>query len=204
MGTVENKPAAPDVSDKRNGRRGPSRGRYSLAVAILTFGFVIVAIILAGVYAYHRLLKTPEELAKDVAKAVASGIKEFFNVTPRVTVNQVVVIHESYPSFELATVTRETTATYEYRNQHYLSEKSLTLKGRFRIKGGFDLSQTSDLEVQPRPLKIIARFPQPKILSVELLSQEVEKSENGYWNKLTPADQKEALDMLPPSNESES
>jgi len=165
-------------------------------MAILAFGVVIVAIILAGTYAYNRLLRTPKEVATDIAKEVASGIKDFFNVTPRVTVNQVVVIRESSPSFELATVTRETVVNYEYRNQHYFSEKSLTLKGRFRIKAGFDLSQPSAVEVQPNPLKIIAQFPQPKILSVEMLSHEIEKSENGYWNRLRPEDQKAALDEL--------
>jgi hypothetical protein len=192
--TVEEKPAQRSVSEQK--KQGRTRGRYSLAIAILAVGFVIVAIILAGTYAYHRLLKTPEEVARDVAKEVASGIKEFFNVTPRVTVNQVVVIHESYPSFELATVTRETTATYEYRNQWFGSQKAITIKGRFRIKAGFDLSQSSALEVQSNPLKIVAQFPNPKILSVEMLSQEIEKSENGYWNRLKPEDQKEALDEL--------
>ena len=47
-----------------------------------------------------------------------------------------------------------------------------------------------------KPLKIVAHFPPPKILSVELLSQEIEKSENGYWNRLKPEDQKQALDEL--------
>jgi hypothetical protein len=191
---VDEKPAPRSSSVETDQTR--SRGKYSLAIAILAFGFVMVAIILASTYAYHRVLKTPEEVAKDVAKEVANGIKEFFNVTPRVTVNQVVVIHESYPIFELATVTRETSATYEYRNQWLGSQKAITIKGRFRIKAGFDLSEPSALEVQPNPLKIVAQFPNPKILSVEMISQEIEKSENGYWNRLKPDDQKAALDDL--------
>jgi hypothetical protein len=174
----------------------PPRGRHSLALAILAAGVAIVAIILAGTYAYHRLLRTPEEVAMELAKDVSDRVREIFNMTPRVTVNQVVVIHESYPSFELATVTRETTATYEYRNQWLGSQKAITIKGRFRVKAGFDLSQPCALEVQPKPLKIVAQFPPPKILSVEMLSHEIEKSENGYWNRLTPEDQKAALDEL--------
>ena len=195
-GTSENVPAKMTPAGGNEGRGRPERSRYSLAVAILAFGVVIVAIMLTGTYVYHRLLRTPQEVATDVAHQIASGIKEMFNMTPRVTVNEVVVIHESYPSFELATVTRETTATYEYRNQWLGSQKSITIKGRFRIKAGFDLSQPSALDVQSKPLKIIARFPQPKILSVEMLSHEIEKSENGYWNRLNLEDQKAALDEL--------
>ena len=46
------------------------------------------------------------------------------------------------------------------------------------------------------PAELIAQFPPPKILSVEMLSEEIEKSENGYWNRLKPDDQKAALDEL--------
>lgn len=172
------------------------RGKHSAAWAILAFGVAIVAIILAGTFAYHRLIRTPEEVATDFAKQIAAVLKDTLNLTPRVTVNQVVVIQESRPSFELATVTRETTATYEYVNQWLGSQKAITLKGRFRIKAGFDLSQPTALELQSKPLKIVAKFPPPKILSVEMMSHEVEKAENGYWNRLTPEDQKAALDEL--------
>jgi hypothetical protein len=181
--------------------RGPDapsggRGKYSIAIAILALGLAVAAIVLAGTHAYNRMWRTPEEVAVDLAKQVSGSIRELFNITPRVTVNQVVIIHESYPSFELTTVTRETTASYEYRNQWLGSEKFITIKGSFRIKAGFDLSQSCALDVQPKPLKIMAQFPPPKILSVELLSHEIEKSENGYWNKLKPEDQKQALEQL--------
>jgi len=195
-GTVEEKEPGRKRSPEESTSGRPIRSRHSLALAILAVGLVVVAIILAGTYAYHRLLRTPEEVAMQLAKDVSSRVREIFNMTPRVTVNQVIVIHESYPSFELATVTRETTATYEYRNQWFGSQKTITIKGRFRIKAGFDLSQPAALEVQPKPLKIVAQFPPPKILSVEMLSHEIEKSENGYWNRLNPEDQKAALDEL--------
>jgi hypothetical protein len=174
----------------------PGRGKYSAAVAIIAAGVVICAIVLCVTWAVKRVIVAPVDAAGNLAKEVSAGIRELLNITPRVTVNQVVVIHESYPSFELATVTRETTASYEYRNQWLGSEKSITIKGRFRIKAGFDLSESSSLDIDRKSLKIKAKFPPPKILSVELLSQEIEKSENGYWNHLKLADQKEALDAL--------
>jgi hypothetical protein len=194
MGAVEEKPAKSSGSLEREQSR--PRSNYSLAFAILALGFVIVAVILAGTFAYHRLFKTPEEVAKDLAREVANGVKEVFNVTPRVTVNQVVVIHESSPSFELATVTRETTASYEYKNSSIFGDKTLTLSGHFRIKAGFDLSTASALEVQPHPLKIVAQFPPPKILSVEMTSYDVHQSDDHWWRRLTPEEQKAALDTL--------
>jgi hypothetical protein len=172
------------------------RGRYSAAVAILATGFVICAIVVCVAYMVKRVVVAPVDAAGDLAKQVSAGIRELLNITPRVTINQVVVIHESYPSFELATVTREMTTTYEYRNQWLGSEKAITIKGRFRIKAGFDLNQSSSVDIDQKSLKITAKFPPPKILSMELLSHEIEKTENGYWNHLKPADQKEALDSL--------
>jgi hypothetical protein len=183
-----------ELKDSRG--TGAAPPGYSRAATILAIGAVLVALIVAGTFAYHRLLRSSEEVATDLARQISGRIREIFNMTPRVTVNQVVVIHESYPSFELATVTRETTATYEYRNQWLGSEKSITITGRFRVKAGFDLSKPSALDVQSKPLKIIVKFPPPKILSVEMLSHEIAQSQNGYWNRLNPEDQKAALDDL--------
>ena len=188
--SVERQPVSPGTGTQR------ARGRYSAAVAILATGLAICAIIFCVAWLIKRVVVAPVDAAGELAKQVSSGIRELLNITPRVTVNQVVVIHESYPSFELATVTRETTVSYEYRNQWLGSEKSITIKGRFRLKAGFDLNENSSLDIDRNSLKIKAKFPPPKILSVELLSQEIEKVDNGYWNRLKPADQKEAMDGL--------
>ncbi len=187
---VENALASPPAATRAG------KGKYPAAIAILAAGIVICAIVVCVAWAVKRLVVAPADAAGALAKQVSAGINELLNITPRITVNQVVVIHESYPSFELATVTRETSASYEYRNQWLGSEKSITIKGRFRIKAGFDLNENSSLDIDPKSLKVKAKFPPPKILSVELLSQEIEKVDNGYWNRLKPADQKEALDAL--------
>ena len=168
----------------------------SCAVLILATGAVVVGIILTLTYAYNRLWRAPEQAARDLSKSLVVGFKELFNITPRVTVNEMVVVQESYPVFELATVTREVTTSYEYSNQWLGSEKTLIVRGRFRIKGGFDLAQSCQLAVQPGTLKITAKFPKPKVLSVEMISTEIESSDNGLWNRLKPEDHKDAMDGL--------
>src|ERR1043166_5480544 len=83
-GSVEVRAAGPEPAEKQEVDR-PVRGRHSLTLAILAVGLVVVAIILAGTYAYHRLWRTPEEVAMQLARDVSDRVREIFNMTPRVT-----------------------------------------------------------------------------------------------------------------------
>src|SRR5215510_8448241 len=59
---VEKAPGGEPALEKS--RREPS----SLVLAILAAGIVLIGIIFTGVYAYHRLLRTPEEVANQLAR----------------------------------------------------------------------------------------------------------------------------------------
>lgn len=171
----------------------PPGGRNSLPLTILAFGVTAVAIILALVFAYTRFWTVPKDAAADTARSITESIREAFNFTPKVTINNTVFIEESLPILELATVSRSSTVSYSYTNLWAGSTKILVLKGHFKAKGGFDLKQNATVNIRSNPLSIDAKFPPPKLLSVELVNYEIEASENGYWNRINPADQQEAL-----------
>lgn len=94
-GTVEGTASGVAPISKKSAAEAPAGRRHSLAITILAVAVAVVGIILAGTYAYHRLWRTPEEVANQVARDFSERVREMFNLTPRVTVNQVVVIHES-------------------------------------------------------------------------------------------------------------
>jgi Protein of unknown function (DUF4230) len=202
-GQTQQTPMNPDA-DKPPVSTTPESGRlaqpgsstWPAVFRILAIGAVLVGIILSITYAYHRLWHAPEEAAVQFGRSVASGLKEFFHFNPQVTVNEVVIVEASVPIFELATVSQEINVEYNYQNTQFLSEKSLGLRGKFLAKAGFDLSSHCRLQVAPHSRKLVAIFPEPKVLSVELKDQVIERSENGWWNRLSPADQKQALDEM--------
>ena len=172
-------------------------GRFSALKLLVAAAALLIVLLLALVFAYQRFWRAPAEAAVFASREIAAQIKDLFDITPRVTVNHLVVIRESSPAFDLATVNREFVQEYEWKHVWLHSEKALKIRGRFRIKGGFDLSRPCVLDVKgTAPLKISAHFPPPKVLSVELISHEIEASENGYWNRLRPEDHEEAINNL--------
>src|SRR4051794_6687306 len=120
MNTEMEKPAPPNPS---------ADGRNSLPLTILAIGVTTVAIILALVFAYTRFWTVPKDAATDTAKSITQSIREAFNFTPKVTINNTVFVEESLPILELATVSRSTTVSYSYTNQWAGSTKILILKG---------------------------------------------------------------------------
>ena len=77
-------------------------------------GAIAAAILLSGVAiaAYIVFVKAPTDLAHNTAQ----GIREFFNFTPRVSIEQTVIIEENTPILEVATLSR--TLTVDHRWSH--------------------------------------------------------------------------------------
>jgi Protein of unknown function (DUF4230) len=186
-------PAMNSETETSKPQSQPTRGRYGLPLTILAVAVSIVAIILTMVFAYHEFWAVPKNTAMDVAQTIVTGIRNAFNFTPKVSVDQTIFVQESVPIFELATVSRTCVINYSYTNEWAGSKKILILKGNFRVKGGFDLKQNSSVNIHSNPLRIDAHFPPPKLLSVELVNYEIEQTQNGYWNRIKPEDQQEAI-----------
>jgi hypothetical protein len=84
------------------------RTRTIVAAAALLL--VLLGVLLASyVLFFHAPMK--------LAEAAAGGMKEMFNFTPRVTINQTVVIEQNTPIMEIATVAREVHADHAWSHQ---------------------------------------------------------------------------------------
>lgn len=163
------------------------RPRIIIAASVLLLLLVGVIIL-----AYVFFVDTPMKLAE----ATAGGIKEMFNFTPRVTIEQTVVIEQTTPIMEIATVSRDVFVDYSWSHSWLGSTKSLRVVGAFTVKAGFDLREPFTIAIEKHPLRVAATMPPPKILSLTMTSYRIDQDEDGWWNKIAIADREAAVREL--------
>jgi len=168
-------------------------GRPRRANVLLIAG-IVLALLLAGAggTAYFLVVKAPA----DLARRTAEGIREVFDFTPRVTLNETVLIAENTPILEVATVSRSLVIRHRWSHTWLGSTKTLQLHGSFTAKAGFDLHEPFTIDIRRSPLRVVARMPAPKLLSVQMDSFLVVQDENGWWNRITEEDRTEAVRTL--------
>jgi hypothetical protein len=165
----------------------------TLSRALLITAVMGCAVVLtASIALYIVLVKAPA----DLASATADGINEVFRVTPRVTINQTVVIEQNSPILEVATVSRDVYVDYRWNNAWMGSTKTVELQATFTAKVGFDLTEPFNLDVSRYPLSVEAHLPEPKILSLEMNDFEIVVDEDGWWNRVTEQDRENAVDQV--------
>jgi len=156
-------------------------------------GIAAVLLLIGGtIGAYQLLIQAPAELAH----ATAEGIRSLFQLTPRVTVNETVVIEQNSPILEIATVARPLLVDHEWSHTWLGSTKTIHVRGTFTAKAGFDLRKPFEIGISSSPLKVTARLPEPQLLSIQMDSFEVLRDENGWWNRLREQDRTDAVTAL--------
>ena len=161
--------------------------------AVTIMGILIALLFIAGtVTAYRFLIQAPAKLAH----ATADGLRTLFQVTPRVTINETVIIEQNSPILEVATVSRQLFADHEWSHTWLGSTKTLHVRGTFTAKAGYDLKKPFEITITPSPLSVTARLPDPELLSMQMDSFEVLRDENGWWNRLTEEDRTNAVNTL--------
>jgi hypothetical protein len=159
----------------------------------LAIAAALVLVLLAATVAFYvAVVKVPS----DLARKTADGVRQAFDFTPEVRVNQTVVIEQNTPILEVATVSREMFVNHAWRQTWMGSTKTIEIQGVFTAKAGFDLRQPFRIDIEEKPLHVVARLPPPKLLSVEMKEYRVLKDENGWWNSVTPKDREEAVRQM--------
>lgn len=161
--------------------------RFATALALLGFGLLA-----AAVGAYLLFVKAPSE----VAHSIAEGIKETFRFTPEVRVNETIVIEQTAPIAEFATVARDMVVEYDWSHRWLGSTKTLRLRGVFTAKAGFNLQQPFRITITDSPLEVRAELPPPQLLSVQMESLSILEDESGWWNRISNEDREQAVAAL--------
>lgn len=162
-------------------------GKRSGVIALAGLG-----LFLAALAVYLLLVRTPA----DVARNLADGIGRTFNFTPQVKIEETVVIEQNTPIAELATVARDLMVEYSWSHRWLGSTKTIRLRGTYTAKAGFDLKQPFSLTIRTSPLRVQARMPAPKLLSLQMNSYTIIEDESGWWNRISDADREQAVQEL--------
>ncbi|WP_193210506.1 DUF4230 domain-containing protein [Luteolibacter marinus] len=109
-------------------------------------------------------------------------------------------ISESREISELALVEMKMSATRSFENEAYLlrylpaGTKQLIVRGEYRVTAGYKLEPGVSLAMEGGvPL---ARFPEPRILAVELIDYQALSEKDGWANEVKPEDRAQLLREL--------
>lgn len=203
-------PTPPPQPSQRPERRGSRTFLYVagglsllvLAVALLIYlVFVVVPreTVETGRQAGRGAVDVAREGADallDVGEDLAQRLADGLGVTPKITVRSDVVVEQSRDVLELATVERIARVNHVYVHTWLGSTKELRLRGDFRVKAGFDLSQGFEIDIDEVPgrdaPRVSVRLPDPEILSLEMIDLRVEEDE-GIWNRVQPAERQQSI-----------
>jgi hypothetical protein len=113
-----------------------------------------------------------------------------------VKINQTIVIEQSTPILEIATIARGVFVDHTWSHSWMGSMKTIELRGSFTAKAGFNLRDPFTITIERRPLTVSAILPAPKILSLQMDSYQVVQDESGWWNRISNADREAAVNEL--------
>ncbi len=159
---------------------------------------LLIALLIVGTIAVYIVLVTiPTQLAKrsyEVAKTLGEDFRNAFQFTPKITVNNIIVLNQQTPVLELAVLSQNFEHRYEWTNTWLGSTKQVFIIGMFEAKAGFDLHQKFSIELQNDTAYVI--LPEPTILSVEALGDITFRDEHGIWNWVNPDDRTKATNAF--------
>jgi hypothetical protein len=173
----------------------PQAYRFGRIIALTVSICMVLATIAICVFVI------PAYVARQVAGEASRAIQEMMNLQPRVSVNDVVVIHESKPIVEVALVTKDTQIEHTVEHTWLRSTKTLRMRAIYRIKAGFKLTG-EPVEVKVKrdwfawKMSLETVLPEPTILSVDQTRLEILEDNDGYWNKITPEDRELAINEM--------
>lgn len=144
---------------------------------------LIILFVVATVSGYVLLVVIPSEIAERSyrgAKALGDDIRDAFQFTPEVRVNNTIVLNQQTSVFELALLEQDFEHRYVWENSWLGSTKKIFISGTFTAKSGFDLHKKFSIDL--RDNKAYVSLPAPRTLSVESNGDISYRDEQGIWN----------------------
>lgn len=138
-------------------------------------------------------LIAPMENAVKTANLLATTFENAFQTTPRISINQAVVISQNTPVLELVTLERQILVRHSLRETWMHSTKEFEIEAAFTAKAGIPLREEFTIDLVNGGRRASVRFPRAKLLSLEMGDLRILRDEDGLWNKLTAKDRERAI-----------
>ena len=162
----------------------------------------LAMILLAGLGMGFFLVVKLESALASTRASVERGLQQVLgaitNTTTRIVEGRAEIVETTEIS-ELSLLELKMNATRTIEKSESLSilplgTKKLIVRGHYQVKGGYRLKDGVSLRMENG--KPVARFPKPEILSVELTDFDVLSEDDGWLNKVQPADRAQILREL--------
>ena len=162
-----------------------------IVIAALTGAAYVLFVVIPA-----QQIKVVKNESFDTARRIADEFDKYLGFRPKVTILGTTVSEPSVNIAELSTVEKNFTHTHAIESTWLGSTKRLQLKGDFKAKAGYDLTNAIQMEIQPDQQIVRITLPAAKIHSVEQSKVEILADENGLWNKITTEQRQEGLNAL--------
>lgn len=158
---------------------------------------IIVLLFAVCLAAYVLLVVIPRRVAEqsyDGARRIGQDIRELFQATPRITVNNRVIVERESDIFEIAAVSQRFHHTYRWKNTRLGSTKEIEVSGTFQSKAGYDINEAFTIDIKDG--RAVVTLPEPRVLSVTLLGDIEFRDEGGWWNWVDSGDRTRAINAF--------
>lgn len=174
----------------------PRQSREGCATALLWTALAAgLSLLVTAGAVWVLTLRVTDEM-RTYADSIADRFEAALQFRPEIRVDGIVVVEGSTAVLEVATFRRELLARHRWSHTHLYSTKVLEIEAPFIAKAGFSLEDPLRIRLDPATREMNADFPSPKLLSLEMGDPKILRDEDGFWNKLTPADREEAFRAL--------
>lgn len=162
---------------------------------------VTLAAIIGGVYflAVRPIERALSGTKSSIERGLAQVLGAITHTDTRVVEGRAEIVETAEVS-ELSllemrmSATRTIEKSEEFSGIIPLGTKKLIVRGHYTVKGGYRLKDGVSLRIENG--KPIANFPKPEVLSVELIDFDVLSEDDGWLNKVQPADRAQILREL--------
>ena len=161
---------------------------------------VTLAAVLSG--GYFLVVRPIERALAGTQATVERGLQQVLGAVTQTDTRIVegraeIVQTAEISELSLLEMRMSSTRTIEKSESMYhlpLGTKKLIVRGHYQVKGGYKLKEGISLRMEDGVP--VARFPEPEILSVELIDFDVISEDSGWLNKIQPADRAQILREL--------
>jgi hypothetical protein len=158
---------------------------------------IITLLVVLTVSAYILLVVIPARFARQTyegAQTLARDIREAFQFSPEIRVDNTVILQEQHDILELALTSQRFRHEYVWTNTWMGSTKKITITGTFEAKAGFDLGKKFSIDL--RDDKAYVTLPKATLLSVTPRHDMTFRDENGIWNWVDGSDRSRAVNAF--------
>jgi hypothetical protein len=182
-----------------NGHSNAPKRRSSWPAVLVILALIFAALI---AFLFWRVESWPMRTAREgtaeferLGRMARDAFAELGALQPRVTINNRVYLEQTNTVAELAVLSRQVEVEHEFTHTWAGSTKRIKLHGTFAVKAGFNLRD--NLTVDIRNDAVAVQLPHATILSVEQQKVDVLEFQNGYWNRISPAELEKEFAQLP-------